>query len=59
MLGPAAVKPAAAAVYTHYSLRSAVLLLAVLILGALFLTLAGSRPTEPGGATGRPRSKSA
>ena len=59
VLGPAAVTPAAAAVYTHYSLRSAVLLLAVLVLGALFLTLAGPRPAEPGGATARPRTKSA
>jgi hypothetical protein len=60
VLGPAGVMPAAAALYTHYSLRSAVLMLAALGLGALLLTLAVSRRTRPDPElTGRPRTKSA
>jgi predicted MFS family arabinose efflux permease len=60
VLGPALVMPAAAALYTHVSLRSAVLMLACLALAALVLTLAGRRRPDPDTeVTGRPTTKSA
>jgi predicted MFS family arabinose efflux permease len=60
VLGPAAVMPAAAALYTHYSLRSAVLMLMALTLAALLLTLAFSRRVRlDAELAGRPRTKSA
>jgi predicted MFS family arabinose efflux permease len=60
VLGPALVMPAAAALYTHSSLRAAVLMLAALAAAALLLTLAGTRLSKPGAELrGRPSTKSA
>lgn len=59
VLGPAAVTPAAAALYTHYDLRSAVFMLAGLVLVSLVLTLAGMRSEPAAEVKGRPSSKSA
>jgi MFS family permease len=60
VLGPAAVLPAAGALYTNFSLRSAVLMLGGLVLVALVLALAGSRWKEAGRELrGRQNSKSA
>jgi predicted MFS family arabinose efflux permease len=59
VLGPAAVMPAAASLYTHSSLRSAVLLLAALALAALVLTLVRPRAMGSDTEATRPRTKSA
>lgn len=59
VLGPALVMPAAAALYTHFSLRSAVLMLAGLALVALVLALLGRSAAEPDRElSGRPGPKS-
>jgi predicted MFS family arabinose efflux permease len=60
VLGPALVMPVSAALYTHYSLRTAVLMLAALPVAALVLTLVGRRRIDRDAElTGRPRTKSA
>jgi hypothetical protein len=60
VLGPAAVTPAAAALYTHFSLRSAILMLGGLVVVALLLALAGARQPRAGQELpGRQSSKSA